>query len=114
MLELRDASQSSVGPGKVDSKSLDRAQLGWTTAHVHTKTACPCHIRSELVEVVTQRGHGHFQVLPLPDCEDEVHHFPLHRGITGHVVPVVEDTLREGLSARGGAECGDEAEGLGD
>mmetsp|Transcript_57563 Transcript_57563/g.174050 ORF Transcript_57563/g.174050 Transcript_57563/m.174050 type:complete len:960 (+) Transcript_57563:128-3007(+) len=96
--------------GRRESVPLRGGHSGSYKWLANTRSFCEA---SELVEVVAERGHGDLEVLALPHVQDELLHLALLRGVAQHVVPVVEDALREGLAARLLAQRGDEAEGLG-
>merc|ERR1712242_97404 len=70
---------------------------------------------SELVQVITQLGHLHLDVLALARLQNQLLQLAaLLRGIPLEVLPVIEHALREGLSTGCLAQSSDETEGLGD
>lgn len=67
----------------------------------------------ELVEEAVEGGDGGVEALALPDAEHHVVDLGAGlQGVAAERLPVVEDTLGEGLAARVGAQVGREAEGL--
>merc|ERR1712196_173273 len=58
--------------------------------------------------------HLHLKVLALTDLKHLLLHLASNHGIALEVIPVIEDALREGLSARCLTKRGHEAEGLRD
>ena len=64
----------------------------------------------QLVKVVRQGRHLHFQALPLTDAQDQLLHLAaLLEAVAWQAFPVVEDRLWECLAAGRLAQCGDEA-----
>merc|ERR1711920_550959 len=89
------------------------------------RTICPSNTQSlgypseprssELVQVITQLGHLHLDVLSLARLQNQLLQLAaLLRGIPLQILPMIEHALREGLSAGCLTQSSDEAEGLGD